>query len=123
VVTYKGAKGGEGGGEGVKSREEIEVVVDDRGAAVELVGRLGFGVTLSFEKVRETWRLGGTEVVLDTLPHLGLFVEVEAGTEVEVREALGRLGLGEAEMVKESYIRMIAEWIGANAPGTTVVTF
>lgn len=120
VVTYKGPKNV---GEGVKAREEIEVGVDDHDALVELFGKLGYGVTLSFDKVRETWRLPGAEVVLDTLPHLGDFLEVEAGSAEKVREVLEAIGLGAEPMVQESYIKMIAAWIEKNAPGTTVVRF
>lgn len=125
VVTYKGPKqvvGASGGG--FKSREEIEVVVDDYDRLVAMFGRLGFGVTLSFEKRRETWSLGeGTEVVLDTLPHLGTFAEIEAGSEQVIRDLLSALGLTDAPVVKESYIQLISQWVESQAPGTTLVRF
>jgi adenylate cyclase class 2 len=121
VVTYKGPK--TTGPSGVKSREEVEVEVGDHDALVCLMGHLGYHVTLSFDKRRETWRLPDAEVVLDTLPHLGTFVEVEAASETTVRSVLARLGLDAAPAVAESYIRLIAAWIDTHAPGTTEVRF
>lgn len=109
VLTCKGPADAEV--QGVKQREEIEVTLPADGGAeamTAVLGRLGYFPTLSFEKRRETWRLGAAEVVLDVLPKLGSFVEVEAGDAGEVREVLERLGLGSADVVTDSYIVMMS---------------
>lgn len=119
TVTYKGPKVRTA--TGAKSREEIELGVSDHDALVAMFDRLGYAVTLSFEKRRQTFRLstphGEGEVVLDTLPPqtgLGEFLEIEADSDAVIRHALGALGLAEAPAVPESYIQLIAEWAGRN---------
>lgn len=103
VVTYKGPRqAGE-----LKRREEIEFEVSDADLAGQLLANLGYQPELSFEKRRETWSLGGCEVVLDELPLLGSFVEIE-GPSADAIEAVRRiLGLGEAPLVSDSYIALL----------------
>src|SRR4051794_33837642 len=70
VITFKGpVAAGE-----LKVREEIEVTVDDRQNAIDLLERLGYQMQLSFEKRRETWKLEGCTVELDELAQIGRFV-------------------------------------------------
>lgn len=106
----------------VKSREEIEVQLpaDSAQAMTAVLTRLGYPPTLSFEKRRETWHLGTTEVVLDTLPRLGTFVEVEADDAASVRHVLEQLGLAAEPLVTESYIALIAAWAAASGCPTYV---
>jgi adenylate cyclase, class 2 len=113
VVTYKGPKQQRGQ---YKVREEIEVGVTDQDSLVVLFERLGFGVTLRFEKTRETWELLGCTVELDDLPQLGRFVEVEGPDEASVRRAVEALGLAGVPTVKESYAELIAA-AGVSAGG------
>lgn len=119
IVTYKGPKVRTA--TGAKSREEIELAVSDYDTLVALFARLGYAVTLSFEKHRQTFRLptpyGEAEIVLDTLPPqtgLGDFLEIEADSDAVIRHALTALGLADAPPVHESYIQLIAEWSAAN---------
>lgn len=124
VVTYKGPK--QKGP--FKNREEIEVGVDDHDNLVAMFGRLGYGVTLSFEKHRETWKLGTpygeAEIVLDTLPP-GLsqrtFMEVEAPNEDALRHVLGLLELSHTAPQTRSYAEMIHAYLKDNlVEGNTV---
>ena len=91
-----------------KRREEIEFDASDTAAAGLLFERLGHGRALVFEKRRETFALAGCEVVLDELPTLGTFVEVEGETEDAVTAVLKRLGLGGHESLQQGYASMIA---------------
>src|SRR5512139_1086939 len=60
TLTYKGPRI-----QGpLKTREEIEVALDDGEAGRELIEALGFVEVLCFEKRRETWRLGDCTVEL-----------------------------------------------------------
>jgi adenylate cyclase class 2 len=103
VVTYKGPRqAGE-----LKRREEIEFEVSDADLAGQLLTNLGYQPELSFEKRRETWSLGGCEVVLDELPLIGSFVEIE-GPSIDAIESVRRsLGLGDAPLVSDSYIALL----------------
>ena len=80
-VTYKGKQGH--GGQ-LKQREEIETDVSDADAIEAIFSKLALSRTLRFEKRRETWTLDGCEVVLDELPVLGTFVEIEGESESRV---------------------------------------
>jgi adenylate cyclase, class 2 len=86
---------------GVKRNREEEIGVSDPEAASALLEALGYRPALVYEKRRETWRLGGVEVVLDELP-FGWFVEIE-GEELDILDAERRLELTTAEAVHETY--------------------
>ncbi|MGB7159550.1 MAG: class IV adenylate cyclase [Tepidisphaeraceae bacterium] len=117
VVTYKGPQqSGE-----LKNREEIEIVADDGEQASLLLQRLGYAPTLSFEKRRETWRMGDCEVVLDELPQLGCFVEIEGPDEEAVLEVREALELDDRPLVKTSYIAMVDELL--KTTGATSLEF
>jgi adenylate cyclase class 2 len=107
VITYKGPRQhGQ-----VKTRDEVEVTVGDYDDAAQLLERLGFIRVLSFEKRRESWKLGGCKVELDELPYLGTFVEVEGPNEQAVLDVREQLGLSDRPMVKSSYIAMLMGYL------------
>ena len=60
----------------IKQRREEETVVADPEAMEAILVALGFTPALVYEKRRQTWRLGKTEIVIDVLP-FGLFMEIE----------------------------------------------
>lgn len=105
VVTFKGPlhKGA------MKTREEREVVVEDHDDMVRVFEAIGLKVTLSFEKRRETWKLGGCKVELDELPELGTFVEIEGESEEVVSAVRARLNLAGEAMITQGYASMIAD--------------
>ena len=120
VVTFKGPRQA-----GIyKTREELEFAVSDVDAAASLFTRLGFPQSLSFEKRRESWRLGGCKVELDTLPaDLGTFVEVEGENEASVRAVLQQLHLAEAQPLSEGYASMIMTYLKKTANASSTLTF
>jgi adenylate cyclase class 2 len=119
VITYKGPrKLGP-----LKSREELEVEVSGADAAVQLLERLGYLRTLSFEKRRESWELDGCKVELDELPHLGKFVEVEGPDEQSVLRVRERLGLASRPIVKSGYIALLMSHLQERGRSTKSVTF
>lgn len=107
VITYKGPR--QHGA--LKSREEVELTVGDYDDAVHLLERLGFVRMLSFEKRRESWKLGGCKVELDELPYLGTYVEVEGPNEATVLAVRDQLGLSDRPVVKTSYIAMLMGYL------------
>lgn len=60
----------------IKQQREEETAVADPEAMAAILEALGFTATLIYEKRRQTWRLGHTEIVIDVLP-FGLFMEIE----------------------------------------------
>jgi adenylate cyclase class 2 len=78
---------------------------------------------LSFEKRRETWKLGGCKVELDELPYLGSFVEVEGPADQEVMTVRDRLGLSDRPIVRSSYIALLMGYMQERGQTRRVVTF
>jgi len=89
----------------MKHRREYETRVDDPDAMELILEALGLTPALVYEKRRETWRLGQTEIVLDELP-FGLFMEVE-GPEEDIREVEGRLAIKRLRTEPLSYPRLV----------------
>jgi len=75
----------------IKHQREDETRVDDPDAMEAILDALGFTPALVYEKRRETWTLGKTEIVIDELP-FGLFMEIE-GTEQGIREVESKLAI------------------------------
>ena len=119
IITWKGPQ--QAGA--LKSREELELEVQGGEAAVKLLERLGFARTLSFEKRRESWELGGCKVELDEVPHLGRFVEVEGPDEKTVMSVRQRLGLSGRPAIKSSYVALLTDHLRERGRSTTDVTF
>jgi adenylate cyclase, class 2 len=60
----------------IKHQLEDETGVADPDAMEAILDALGFTPALVYEKRRQTWVLGKTEIVVDVLP-FGLFMEIE----------------------------------------------
>ncbi len=119
IITYKGPR--QAGP--FKSREEVELIVDDPAAADVLLTRLGYAPTLSFEKRRESWETPACKIELDELPHLGTFMEIESADESAIRKALADLGLTNQPQVSDSYIALLTRWAETHAPGSRHIRF
>jgi len=92
-----------------KSRQEIQVHVDDAANAQRMLEALGFIEVVCFEKKRESWRLDACQIELDELPYLGLYVEIEGPDEASVAHAQNALGLGGLSHITESYIALLVD--------------
>jgi adenylate cyclase, class 2 len=75
----------------IKHQREEETRVDDPRAMRAILEALGFTPALVYEKRRETWLLGQTEIVIDELP-FGLFMEIE-GEEIEIETIESKLAI------------------------------
>jgi adenylate cyclase, class 2 len=119
VITHKGPRQ-----PGVmKTRPETEVKVASYENAVTLLEELGYQVTLSFEKRRESWKLDECEVELDELPQLGRFVEIEGPGEAAIERVRGRLELGGQQLIQTGYATMVAGRLAATVPERRTLTF
>ena len=75
----------------VKHQREDETGIDDPDALELILDALGLSPALVYEKRRETWLLGETEIVIDELP-FGLFMEIE-GTENGIQDIESKLAI------------------------------
>jgi len=108
TLTYKGPRAESE----LKRREEIEIEVQAVPGSPGLAAvfqATGLRETFRYQKRRSLWRVGGCEVTLDELPHLGWFVEIEGPTEKAVRACLEGLGLADEPLVADDYIALLSE--------------
>lgn len=94
-----------------KTREEIEFTASDGDAAARIFENMGYRPTLSFQKRRETWEFGDCEVVLDEVPYLGSFVEIEGKDEASISAARDALGLGNLPLISTGYISLLSRYL------------
>ncbi len=90
----------------IKQQREEETVVENVEATAAILEALGYKPSLVYEKRRETWRIGGVELVIDELP-FGLFLELE-GEEDAILEAERLLDLSETEAEMATYPQLAA---------------
>ncbi|MFH1791302.1 MAG: class IV adenylate cyclase [Candidatus Omnitrophota bacterium] len=102
TVKYpkKGAKG-----EVYKVVHEIEARVDNAAAFPDILNSLGFGQFFIKEKVRETYRWKAAEILIDRLPYLGYYIEIE-GDKKRIKEIAGLLGLDMSLATSKTYKRL-----------------
>jgi adenylate cyclase class 2 len=79
------------GASSIKQQREEETAIADPEAMEAILEALGFTPALVYEKRRQTWRLGNTEIVIDVLP-FGLFMEIE-GRINQIKAVERKLGL------------------------------
>jgi len=91
----------------IKHQREEETGIADPEAMEAILVALGFTPAMVYEKRRQTWRLGKTEIVIDVLP-FGLFMEIE-GRVTEIRAAERKLGLKGLRAEHATYPQLTAK--------------
>ena len=102
-ITFKGETPEQVSSE-VRVREEIEVSVGDFQKTSEILEKIGFVNRLIYEKYRETFQIGGVEVVLDDMP-FGSFIELE-GSESDIRQTASDLQLDWDKRILMNYLEL-----------------
>jgi adenylate cyclase class 2 len=87
--------------DGIKSRREIEVGLDDFEKGQALLESLGYRRTFRYQKYREAWQWRDAEIVVDETP-VGVFLEIEGPAET-IHAAAGALGRSRADYLGDSY--------------------
>lgn len=72
---------------------------------------LGLKLSCQYSKKREIYQLKNVVVVLDVLPRLGTFVELE-GSVRAITLAAQQLGLKDEDREEKSYLQMLFAWRG-----------
>jgi len=104
----------------IKEQLEMETGVDNPDALEFILEALGYYPALVYEKRRETWRLGATEIVIDELP-FGLFMEIE-GEEQSIRDIETRLAIKRLTSEESTYPRLTMKH-GTNIAGVIEARF
>lgn len=91
-----------------KKREEVEFEFPELSKAKALLEAIGFIRWFRYDKYRETWKLDTCEVVLDELPQLGLYVEIEGPSEEEIAAIIKRLKLPR-RYITDTYVELFQE--------------
>lgn len=91
----------------VKHQIEHETEVGSAAEIERIIENLGFEKRLVYEKRRETWLLGGAEILLDELP-FGLYMEIEAATAGDIEKIEKILGAVDFSVEHETYPALTA---------------
>ena len=87
-----------------KIREELEVEVADFNTTRKIMEKLGLTTVRIYEKWRETFALGDTKLLVDTMPY-GPFLEIE-GAKSAIRKVSDQLGLTWEERILLNYVEI-----------------
>ncbi len=117
TLTFKGPPAQT---DGVKAREEIEVVIEDAAALQVLLAALGYTPVNGYRKWRETWYLDTVEVLLDTVS-MGYFCEIE-GPHAKILALGRRLGLSDEQVETAGYAELTTQAAGVGATGQSAST-
>jgi adenylate cyclase, class 2 len=99
ILTYKGAGTAL---DGIRAREEWEVVVSNFTTMQKILESLGYVIQYSYEKYRTTYSQDDTLVMLDEMPY-GSFVEIEGANQTSIFFLADRLELDRSTALSESY--------------------
>jgi len=111
TLTFKGPRDSDPAlaAAAVRAREELETTVAEARSLLLVFERLGFGPVIYYEKRRATWQADDVEIVLDELPELGWFAEIEASSAAVIDLWRARLEIPPAAAESRSYVRLTAE--------------
>jgi adenylate cyclase class 2 len=100
VLTYKGP--GSNAVDGIRAREEWEVIVSDFATTQKILESLGYNIQFIYEKYRTTYTSGTSHVMLDEMP-FGLFVEIEGENQSDVLVLAEHLKVDKGGAIPDSY--------------------
>jgi len=86
-----------------KVREELEVKIADVEGILKVFGTLGFYETRRKEKLRHTFKLDEGCVLIDKLPFIGYYIELEAFSEDNLVILANKAGLDYTKGIKTNY--------------------
>jgi len=92
------------GGRQFKTHEELEIEVSDFDTTHRILAALGYHRAQVYEKQRETFEMGATEICLDHMPY-GHFIEIE-GTAEAIPLVAERLGLEWHRRILANYLQI-----------------
>ena len=91
-----------------KERNETEIFVKDFNRTRKMLESMNFFPVFVYEKKREYFDLNGTEVLVDELPFIGFYLEIE-GTGKGITEAEKELGLKQKNRITANYLQIFLQ--------------
>lgn len=89
--------------DGASQRLELEVKVSDFDTLSKIFKRLGYVVTVVYEKYRAEYLLDGLYITLDAMP-FGDFIEIEGERVEDIQAAANKLGLDWEANIPQNYL-------------------
>jgi len=105
LLTYKEKLGSDAD---FKHKIEFETVVSDVDATEAIIEKLGYKLSVVYEKHRKAWQLGNVEIVLDELS-FGYYMEIEGNIE-DIEKMEKKLGVRDLEPEPRGYSRLTAKY-------------
>ncbi len=91
-----------------KHKIEFETEVSDVDATENIIEKLGYKLSVIYEKHRKAWHIGEVEIVLDELP-FGYFMEIE-GSMKDIDKVEKMLGAETLELEARGYPRLTLKY-------------
>jgi predicted adenylyl cyclase CyaB len=91
-----------------KTREELEITVEDGGMLLRMCERIGMHTSFRYQKYRREFACNGVRVAVDETP-IGNYAEFE-GSEAGIRELAQAMGIDEARFLRSSYYSLYLEY-------------
>ncbi|MBU2476769.1 class IV adenylate cyclase [Candidatus Micrarchaeota archaeon] len=92
-----------------KQRKETELKIKDFDRTKKLLEKMHFSPFFVYEKKREYFDFNGTEIVVDELPFIGFYMEIE-GTKKGIQETEKKLELKEKNRIIKNYLQLFLEY-------------
>ena len=99
-----------------KHQIEFETIVSDVEATEHIIEKLGYKLSVVYEKHRKAWNLSNVEIVLDELP-FGYYMEIE-GSMKDILKVEKQLEAGDLEVEARGYPRLTLKYGEANGEVT-----
>ena len=91
-----------------KERKETELIVKNFERTKKILEEMNFFPAFVYEKKREYFDLNGTEILVDELPFIGYWIEIE-GNKKGIAEVEEVLGLKEKNRIVKNYLQLFLE--------------
>lgn len=88
---------------GMTNRIELEFLSADGEKVHEQLKNQGLNPNESAEKERWTFIYNDCEIVLDKLPYIGSFIEIEGPTEIAINQVVSLLNLSSCQVIRQNY--------------------
>ncbi len=106
---------------GLTNRIELEFLAAEGNAVQDQLEKQGLQTREAAEKERWTFVFKDFEIVLDTLPFIGAFIEIEGPSEAAIHEIVQLLHLSTSKVIRKNYGElMMDKFLELNLPQSNI---